>query len=91
MRLGLSSHMLVGDILGHRKDENQALDTLVGSLGNRCLEMVHKQVVLEARTGCSPRGASVGCAQVASIRVDTTGISGSLWTLTKATQEEWSG
>lgn len=74
-----------------RKDGNQALDTLVGSLGNRRLEMVCKQVVLEARMGCSPQGVSVSCAQVASIREGITDISGSLWTLTKATQEEWSG
>ena len=74
-----------------RKDGNQALDTLVGSLGNRRLEMVCKQVVLEARMGCSPQGVSVSCAQVASIREVITDISGSLWTLTKATQEEWSG
>ena len=74
-----------------RKDGNQALDTLVGSLGNRRLEMVCKQVVLEARMGCSPQGASVSCAQVASIRAGITDISGSLWMLTKATQEEWSG
>ena len=53
--------------------------------------MVPKQLVLEVGTGCSPQGASVGCAQVASVRAGITDISGSLWMLTEATQEEWSG
>ena len=44
-----------------------------------------------SQDGLQSRGASVGCAQLASIRAGITDISGSLWTLTRATQEEWSG
>lgn len=53
--------------------------------------MVPKQLVLEARMGCIPQGSSVGCSQIASVRAGITDISGSLWPLTEATQEEWSG